>query len=211
MTRHDTQQPQQFKPNRYQKSIYTLSTTCKLKRYFEFHLLRLDVANLSQDSVPVTQLKVTNDLSAGKPDLKQCHSDVLNVNFPLVCREAGKAAEVLVAASYFWRGYQRPSGIGLSDRTSVALDPPLTHLGQAFLSVSRHRPPAHHISLPLSLSPSLGYDSWPALGMGGCAEVCACMIVCSGVSVGLGAGLREKSAPGRCGRQRVGQSSLRGP
>lgn len=110
------------------------------------------MAKLSQESVPVIQLKVTNDLSAGKPEMKQCHLDVLNVNFPLVCREAGKAAEVLEVVSYFWRGYQRPSGIGLSDRTSVALDPPLTHLGQAFLSVSRHRPPSHHISLPLSFS-----------------------------------------------------------
>lgn len=38
--------------------------------------------------------------------------------------------------------------------------------------------------------------------------------VCSGVSVGLGAELRERereeSAPGQCGRQRAGQSSVRG-
>lgn len=159
------------------------------------------------ERVAVTPLKVTNDLSAVKPDMKQCHLDVLNVNFLLVCRGAGKAAEV---ASYFWRGYQQPSGIGLSDRTSVALDPPLAHLVQTFLSVSRHRPPSHHISLSYSLSLSLGYDSWPTLGMGGRTEVCVCMFVCSGVSVGLGAGLREKSAPGQCGRRRAGLSFLRG-
>ena len=110
----------------------------------------------------------------------------------------------MVVVSYFWRGYQQPGGIGLSDRTSVALDPPLAGLGQAFLSVSRHRP-HHHISL------SLGCDGWPAVGRGGRTEACVCMCVRSGVSVGLGAGLREKSASGQCGRQRARQSSLRGP
>ncbi len=74
-------------------------------------------------------VKVTNELNAAKLDMKHCHLDILNVNFPLVCRGARKAAEV-VAGSYFWRGYQQPSDIGLSDRTSVALDPPLTHLGR---------------------------------------------------------------------------------
>lgn len=72
--------------------------------------------------------------------MKHSHEDVLNVNFASVCRGAGKAAKVMVA-SYFWRGYQQPSGIDLSDRTSVELDLPLAHLGQTFLSVSRHRPP----------------------------------------------------------------------
>lgn len=76
----------------------------------------------------VTLLKVINDLYVVKPDIKQCHLNVLNVNFPLVCRGAGKAAEVVVV-SYFWRGYQQLSGIGLSDRTSVALDLLLPHFG----------------------------------------------------------------------------------
>lgn len=59
------------------------------------------------ESLAVTLLKVTNDLNAVKPDMKQCHLDVLNVNFPLVCRGAGKAVEVVVVVvSYFWRGYQ---------------------------------------------------------------------------------------------------------
>lgn len=126
-------------------------------------------------------------MNAAKPDMKLCHLDVLNVNFPSVCRGAGEAAEVVVV-SYFWRGYQQSSGIGLSDRTSVALDPPRARLGQTFLSVSRLRPPSRHISLSLSL----GYDGRPTLVMGGCAEVrvCACVLVSSGVSFGLGAGLR---------------------
>lgn len=78
------------------------------------------MASLSMENVAVTLLKVTNDLSAVKPDMKWCHLDALNVNFPLVCRGAGKAVEVVVVVSYFWKGYQQPSGIGLSDRTSVA-------------------------------------------------------------------------------------------
>lgn len=110
--------------------------------------------------------------------MKQCHLDVLNVNFPWVCRQAGKVVEV-VLVSYFWRGYQQPSDIGLSDRTSVALDPPLTHLGQAFLRVSRHRPPAHHISLSFYLSLSLGIPLmvgplWVWVG----AQTCVCACVC---------------------------------
>lgn len=88
----------------------------------------------------MAQLKVTDDLNVVKPDMKQCHLDVLNVNVPVLCRGAVRAAEVVVV-SYFWRGYQQPNGIGLSDRTSVALEPPLTHFRQEFLSVSRHRPP----------------------------------------------------------------------
>lgn len=55
----------------------------------------------------------------------------------------------------FLEGLSATQCIGLSDRTSVALDPPLAHLGQAFLSVSRHRPPSHDISLSFSLSLSL--------------------------------------------------------
>lgn len=39
----------------------------------------------------MTLLNVTNDLNAVKPDMKQRHLDVLNVNVPLVCRGAGKA------------------------------------------------------------------------------------------------------------------------
>lgn len=116
-------------------------------------------------------LKVTDDLNVVKPDMKQCHLDVLNVNFPLVCRGAGNAAEVV---SYFWRGYQQPSGIGLSDRTSVALDPPLAHFRQEFLSVSRHRPPSHHISPPCSPLATMVGPRWVWVG----AQKCVCPCVC---------------------------------
>lgn len=161
------------------------------------------------ESLGVTWLKVTNDLNAVKPDMKLCHLDVRNVNFLLVCRWAGKAEEVVVVVLYFWRGYQQPSDIGLSDRTSVALGPPLAQLGQAFLSVSRHRPPSHHISLSFSLFLSpLASLWWLAHSWCGWANRSVCVHVCmcvrSGVSIGLGAGLREKSAPGQCGRQRAG-------
>lgn len=106
--------------------------------------------------------------------MKHCHLDVLN--FAWVCRGMGKAVKVVVV-SYFGSGYQQPSGTGLSDRTSVELDPPLSHLGQAFLSVSRHRPPPIIFLSLFPLSLSLGYDGWPALAMGGRTEVCVCVQV----------------------------------
>lgn len=101
------------------------------------------------ESMPDIWLKVTNDVSAVQPNMKQCH--VLNVNFPLVCGWAGRAVEVMVV-SYFWRGCQQPCDIGLIDRTSVALNTPLTLLGQAFLSVSRHKPPPIIYLCPLLVS-----------------------------------------------------------
>lgn len=106
--------------------------------------------------------------------MKLCHLDVLNVNFLLVCRWAGKAAEVMVV-SYFWRGYQQPCDIGLSDRTSVPLNTPLTLLGQAFLSVSRHTPPSHHISLSFYFSLSL---SLPMMVGQLTTNKCVCMCMC---------------------------------
>lgn len=93
----------------------------------------------------------------GNPILNLSHLEFLRVTFLSWCAdEQAKAAEVMVA-SYFWRGYQQPCDIGLSDRTSVASNTPLTLLGQAFLSVSRHtQPPVLLPLLPLSELPCDG-------------------------------------------------------
>lgn len=130
------------------------------------------------------------------------------LTFPWCADEQAKSAEVMVL-SYFWRGYQQPCDIGLSDRTSVVLNTPLTLLGQAFLSVSRHTAPSHHAFLSFSLSQSFPVMVDPLwLWVGGQRCACACMCV---PSAGVEAGPRETSAAGRCGRQGAGQSSLRGP
>lgn len=104
---------------------------------------------------------------------------------------ASEAAKVMVVVSYFWRGYQQPSDIDLSDGTSVVPNTPPTLWGQAFLGVSRHTHPSHHNSLSFCLSHSLSmllYEGWPTLGVGGWTWIC--VDVCSGVSVGLEAGLQ---------------------
>lgn len=50
----------------------------------------------------------------------QSHLEFLKVTFLSWCAdEQAKPAEVMVL-SYFWRGYQQPCDIGLSDRTNVA-------------------------------------------------------------------------------------------
>lgn len=145
------------------------------------------------------------------PDMKHWHLDVLNGNFALIWRGAGKALKVVVP-SYF-KNRTAPSGTGLSDRTSVELDPPLPHLGQAFLCVSRHRPPP---IIFLSPSPSLfplamvvgSHGEWVGTQKCVCVRVCVCLHVCV---FRCECELRGKSAPGQCTRRRAGQSSPMGP
>lgn len=109
----------------------------------------------------------------GDPFSNQNNLEFLRVTFLSSCAdEQAKAAEVMVP-SYFWRGYQRPCDIGLSDRTSVALNTPLTLLGQAFLSVSRHThsPPSHYTTPSSSLSLSFHV----MVDRGGRTRVCMCV------------------------------------
>lgn len=99
------------------------------------------------------------------------------LTFPWCADEQAKSAEVMVL-SYFWRGYQQPCDIGLSDRTSVVLNTPLTLLGQAFLSVSRHTAPSHHAFLSFSLSqsfPVMVDPLWLWVGEQRCARTRACV------------------------------------
>lgn len=108
----------------------------------------------------------------GDPFSNQSHLEFLRVTFLSSCAdEQAKAAEVMVPP-YFWRGYQQPCDIGLSDRTSVALNTPLTLLGQAFLSVSRHTQLSSHYTPPSS-SRSLSFHVM--VDRGGRARVCMCV------------------------------------
>lgn len=143
------------------------------------------------------------------PDMKHWHLDVLNGNFALIWRGAGKTLKVAVPSNF--KNRTAPSGTGLSDRTSVELDPPLPHLGQAFLCVSRHRPPPIIFLSPSpSLFPLAMVVGWHGVWVG--TQKCVCACVCLHVCVfRCECELRGKSAPGQCARWEQARALRWGP
>lgn len=110
--------------------------------------------------------------------MNQSHLDLLNVNFPLVCRWAGKISRgdgaVLFLEGLSTTLWHRPEW---QDKCWVEHSPYSFGAGIPQCKQTHSPlPPCVSVLLPL---PELPRDGWPALAMGGWTEVCVRVHVCS--------------------------------